>query len=193
MESGLDGGATLNIKAVLTSGSGFPKRLPSDGKEEIAAGNRIEEPEHQMAAIAVIGAVFVNSRMTLGVPMPLIPGSPVTLIAIAVSSMVVMLVASVLLVGVFAVSMITAVFVMSAMTIVADGVAMIISPVTAVVVSLLFVSMALLVILRMVPPPLVRSFFPVIGKGHTGEAKSYNGYNANDTGLFHWFPPKLPE
>jgi len=146
-----------------------------------------------MGALAVVGSVSVYFRMTLGVAVPLVPGSPVALIAIAVSSMVVMLVATVLLVGVFSVATILAVVVPSVMAIVTDGGAMIFLPVAAAVVCRLLVSMALLVLLRLVPSPMIRSFFPVVGKTNTGEAKGYDGNDADDVRLFHWFPPILPE
>ena len=124
-----------------------------------------------MGAIAVVGSVSVNFRMPLGVAVPLVPGSPVSLIAKAVSLMDVMLVAPLRLVGVFAVSTKLAVVVTSVMIIVADGVATILLPVAASVVCLLLFWMALLVLLLIVPPPLIRSFFPVVGKTNTGEAK----------------------
>jgi hypothetical protein len=146
-----------------------------------------------MAALAVIAPVFVNFRMALCIAMPLIPGSPVALIAIPVSFMDVMTVATVLLVGVFAVSMMLAVFVASVMVIVTISAVTLIIPVPAMIDSFLLVSMALLVLLRIVTVPMPRVVIPAAGKGNTSEAKDDNGNNAKDVRLFHCFPPSDPD
>ena len=173
--------------------SGIPGRLPSDGKEEKASGDRIAESEHQMGIFAVVVSVLDDVRMGFSVPVPLFPGSPMPLVCIPVSSMVVMLIVAFFSIGAFSVPTIAVVIRTAVMVTAAVGimVSFIIPRITAI--GMLFAVSMLLVVLRFVPPSFSRFIFPIIGKRNTGAAKGRNDNNAEDFRRFHWLSPNRPK
>jgi hypothetical protein len=192
-----------NARAIapVSSLNGSNSQLPSDGKEEKTAGDRIAESEHQMGIFAIVVSVPLNVRMGFCVLVPLIPGSPMALVLIPVSFMVVMRVVPLFSVGAFSVSMMAMVIGTSFVVTVAVGivasvivtvtvgiVASFIIPVIPVIGMSFPVSM-MLVGLRPVSPPLSRLVFPIIGKRNTGAAKDCSDNNAEDMRRFHWLSP----
>jgi hypothetical protein len=192
-----------NARAIapVSSLNGSNSQLPSDGKEEKTAGDRIAESEHQMGIFAIVVSVPLNVRMGFCVLVPLIPGSPMALVLIPVSFMVVMRVVPLFSVGAFSVSMMAMVIGTSFVVTVAVGmvVSVIVTVTVGIVASFLIpvipvigmsfpVSM-MLVGLRPVSPPLSRLVFPIIGKRNTGAAKDCSDNNAEDMRRFHWLSP----
>jgi hypothetical protein len=204
-----------NARAIapVSSLNGSNSQLPSDGKEEKTAGDRIAESEHQMGIFAIVVSVPLNVRMGFCVLVPLIPGSPMALVLIPVSFMVVMRVVPLFSVGAFSVSMMAMVIGTSFVVTVAVGiVASVIVTVTVGIVASVIVTVTvgivasfiipvipvigmsfpvsmMLVGLRPVSPPLSRLVFPIIGKRNTGAAKDCSDNNAEDMRRFHWLSP----
>ena len=76
-------------------------QLPPNGKEEIGAGKRIAESEHQMSAFMVIASVPVDIRMVFCISIPLLPGSPMAFVIVTVFIMVMVPVVTAFPVGAF--------------------------------------------------------------------------------------------
>jgi hypothetical protein len=87
------------------------ERLSSDRKEEAVGGAGLANSEHQVSPFVIVSSIVVHPRMLSCIVIPVIPGSPVTVIGVPVSFAVVGLIMPPTLVGMFSVSMMTGVIV----------------------------------------------------------------------------------